>query len=68
MFKDVSKEFQAFLSIHRKALQLSSAKDNMPIHLQPLRAGLEQVANKLLALPKRLLTGRKKRQRNSALN
>jgi hypothetical protein len=35
MFKDVSKEFQASLRIRRKALPLSSAKDDMPKHLQP---------------------------------
>ncbi len=35
MFKDVSKEFQAFLRIRRKALPLSSAKDGLQQYLQP---------------------------------
>ncbi len=57
MSKVVSKEFQAPLRIRRKALPLSSAKDEMLLrHLQPRRAGLRQVTNKLLPSPKRLLT------------
>jgi hypothetical protein len=32
----------------------------MPKHLQPLKAELRQVANKLLAVPKPLLMARKK--------
>jgi hypothetical protein len=34
MFKDVSKEFQASIRIRRRALPLSSAKDELQQHLQ----------------------------------
>jgi hypothetical protein len=35
MFKVVSEEFQASLRIRRKALPLSSAKDDLQKYLQP---------------------------------
>jgi hypothetical protein len=35
MFKDVSEEFPASIRIRRKALPLSSAKDDLQQHLQP---------------------------------
>jgi hypothetical protein len=35
MFKDFSEEFQASVHIHQKALPFSSAKNEMPKHLQP---------------------------------
>ncbi len=35
MSKDISKEFQVSLRIHRKALLFSSAKDDLQQYLQP---------------------------------
>ncbi len=59
MFKVVSEEFQTSLRIRQKALPLSSAKDDLQQYFQQRGTGFRQVTNKLLAIPKRLLTGQK---------